>query len=57
MPRGWLKEGLGDPGDVMFPDLGSDSVNIHKLYTNNLCTFCICVLVAQLCPTLQPHGL
>ena len=39
VPRGQFKEGLGDPGDVMFPDLGSDSVNIHKLYTNNLFTF------------------
>ena len=51
VPRRWFKEGLGDPGDVMFPDMGSDSVNICKWYTDNLCTFCICVLVAQSCPT------
>ena len=36
--------GFGGFGDIMFPDLCSVWVNIHKLYTNDLYTFCICTV-------------
>ena len=36
--------GFGGLGDIMFPDLCSVWVNIHKLYTNDLYTFCICTV-------------